>query len=215
MTTGSLTQAWRPGTSASEQWLVNDVLRQRIRFPVLPRSTGGTRFVIEYVYEPFAGENAIPPHFHSQLEERFEILSGQARYRIGKRDGMAVAGETVVMPAGVEHVHPWSASDEPLHVRQTGVARVPDVAGMEASIQTAITILGLGREGKLNTRGVPHLLHLSVLIAPTMPSTYIAGPPAWLQRALFVALAVVGRGLGYRHYYEKYGGIVNGELRLP
>ena len=201
----------RPG----DRWLVNEVLRQRIRFPVLPRSTGGRSFVIEYVYEPFAGEHVVPAHVHTQVEERFEILAGRARYRLGAREGTAGVGETVVMPAGIDHVHPWSASDDPLYVRQTAVAPIPDVEGMEASIQVALTVLGLAREGKVNAKGLPNLLQLSVLIAPTMPSAYLAGPPAWLQRVLFTSLAGVARALGYRQYYEKFGGIVNGELRLP
>ena len=33
------------------------------------------RFVLEYINRPFAGEHAVPPHFHPTYTETFEILA--------------------------------------------------------------------------------------------------------------------------------------------
>jgi mannose-6-phosphate isomerase-like protein (cupin superfamily) len=204
-----------PESGQDAPWLENAVLKQRFRLLVLPVATGGSGFVLEYVYEPFAGENVVPAHFHMTIEERFEILSGRARYRIGKGEATAGPGDVVVMPPGFVHVHPWSDSNEPLHVRQTGIVSPPDRAGVEASIQAALTILGLARDGKVNRQGLPSLLQLSVLIAPTIPATYIGGIPRGLQRLLFNGLSGIARALGYRQKYEQYASLVNGQLQLP
>ena len=56
------------------------------------------------------------------------------------------------------HIHPWSDSDEELYVRQTAEADPPDLPGLLASLQAAITIFGLtgaGREGATSVAQTP------------------------------------------------------------
>src|SRR3954471_20541991 len=89
---------------ASEQiWFDNPNVGQRSRLVTLPGETGGTRFVLEYVNQPFAGEHAVPAHIHTTIVETFEILKGRARYRLGSETKTATAGESVLMPAMVPH----------------------------------------------------------------------------------------------------------------
>src|SRR5919197_775420 len=45
----------------------------------------------------------VPAHVHPAQEERFEVLSGQVRFRVGGRKRSAGAGDRVVAPAGVRH----------------------------------------------------------------------------------------------------------------
>ena len=203
-------------SATSQQiWFENPNVGQRSRIVTLPRETGGQHFVLEYINQPFAGENAVPAHVHTAYKETFEILKGRARYRLGSETKTAVAGERIEMPPLVPHVHPWSDSDEELHVRQVAEANPPDLRGLDASLQAAITIQGLAKAGRVNSKGLPNLLQLGVLIDTTMPATYLAGPPMVLQRVLFGTLGWLGRIAGYRTAYPEFGMITANGLKMP
>ena len=191
--------------TSSAVWFDNPKMGQRVRLLVSPYETGGRRFVIESITRPFAGQYSVPLHFHPKADETFEILRGSCRYRVGKEDRTAAAGDTVVLPAGEVHLHPWSVSDEELHVRQTVEVAEPDLTGLVASIQGLITIFGLAREGKVNAKGMPSLLQIAVIINESMPATFVAGPPPWLQVLLIRPLAWLGRAMGLRNAYDRLG----------
>lgn len=188
-----------------QRWFENARMGQRARLVTLPSETGGQSFVLEYINRPYSGEFAVPRHQHPSYTETFEILQGEARYRLGGEESSAKAGDKVVMPAGVPHVHPWSVSAEELHVRQTALSDPPDQAGLTASLQGAITIYGLAGAGKVNRQGVPNLLQVAVIIQTTMPATYLADLPIAVQRIVFTGLGQLGRILGYRAAYPEYG----------
>jgi mannose-6-phosphate isomerase-like protein (cupin superfamily) len=194
-------------------WFENPRQGQRVRFLTLPAETGGRGFTLEYVYRPFTGETAVPAHVHTAARETFEILSGEARYRVGSVERSLRAGDRVLLPAGVPHVHPWSVSAEELHVRQTTELDAPDGAGLVASLQALVTLFGLAAAGKVNGRGLPNLLQLAVLIRSTMPATYLAGIPVAVQRMLFGGLARLGTAAGYRTSYPAYGVLTEAGLR--
>lgn len=189
----------------ADQWFENAPMGQRARLLTLPGETGGRRFVLEYVNRPRTGRFAVPAHFHPAVTETFEVLSGRARYRVGADERTAETGAKLVFPPGVVHVHPWSDSDEELRVRQTAEADPPDLRGLLASLQAAITIFGLASAGRVNARGLPNPLQLAVLAETTIPATYLARAPRLLQRAGFTALAAVGRLAGLRAAYPEFG----------
>ena len=199
----------------SEVWFENAPMGQRARLVSLPSETGGRSFVLEYVNRPFTGQFAVPPHQHPTYTETFEILAGRARYRIGSEERTAGPGDRLVLPAGVAHVHPWSDSAEELRVRQTAEASPPDLRGLTASLQGAITIFGLAGAGRVNRKGVPNLLQVAVIIQDTMPATYLAGAPILLQRMVFSGLAAAGRALGYRTAYPEFGLLTDRGVELP
>lgn len=188
----------------AEAWFDNARMGQRTRLVTLPFETGGRSFVREYVNRPQMGKFAIPEHLHPTWTESFDILQGQARYRIGREEREAGPGERVILPAGISHLHPWSASDEELHVRHTAVADPPDLRGLTASLQGILTIFALAGEGRVNRRGQPTLLQLAVIAQATMPATYLPGLPPAVQRGLIGALARVGRAVGFRATYPGF-----------
>jgi mannose-6-phosphate isomerase-like protein (cupin superfamily) len=192
-------------TPLQEVWFENPRQGQRVRFLILPGQTDGRGFTLEYIYRPFTGRTAVPAHMHTTATETFEILSGEARYRVGREERSARRGARIVLPAGVSHVHPWSVNAEELHVRQTTEVSPPDSAGLVASLQALVTLFGLATAGKVNGKGLPNLLQLAVLIRSTMPATYIAGIPIAVQRMLFGGLARLGEAVGYRTAYPAYG----------
>jgi quercetin dioxygenase-like cupin family protein len=199
---------------ATKIWFENPAVGQRSRLVVAPGETGGRQFVLDYINQPFAGEHAVPAHVHTTYVETFEILKGEALYRLGGEVKRAVAGDRVVMPPMVPHVHPWSDSDEELHVRQVTDASPADLRGLNAGLQAAITIQALARARRVNAKGLPNLLQLGVLINTTMPATYLAGSPIALQRMLFAVLGWAGRIAGYKTAYNEYGVITANGLEI-
>lgn len=188
----------------SQTWFENVPMGQRTRLVTLPRETGGQSFVREYINRPRMGKYAIPAHFHPTWTETFDILRGRARYRLGREERDAGVGEQVVLPPRIPHLHPWSASDEELHVRHTAVADPSDLHGLTASLQAILTIFALAGQGRVNRRGAPSLLQLAVLAKTTMPATYVPGPPPGIQRVLISLLASLGRLTGHRVLYPGF-----------
>jgi len=203
--------------SATSQavWFENPGAGQRSRIVTLPSETGGQRFVLEYINRPFGGEHAVPAHMHTGYTETFEILRGRARYRLGSETNTAEAGDRILMPPMVPHVHPWSDSAEELHVRQTADADPADLRGLNASLQAAVTIQGLAKAGRVNAKGMPSVLQLAVLVDTTMPATYLDGLPIPLQRVVFGSLGWLGRVAGYKTAYREYGVITATDLEMP
>jgi hypothetical protein len=118
------------------------------------------------------------------------------------------------MPPRVPHMHPWSASDEELHVRQTSEVNPPDLRGLTASLQAAITIQGLAKAGRANAKGTPNLLQLAILLESTLPATYMDGYPLPVQKVLFFVLGQLARLAGYKTAYPEYGVISGDRLIL-
>src|ERR1700754_2806782 len=58
------------------------------------------------------------PHVHPEMEERWEVVSGQAAFRIGGVERTADVGDVVVAPAGVVH-EGWNPTDDEVHLRVT------------------------------------------------------------------------------------------------
>jgi mannose-6-phosphate isomerase-like protein (cupin superfamily) len=199
----------------ADAWFENVPMGQRTRLVTLPWETGGRSFVREYTNRPFMGKYAIPEHFHPTWTETFEVLQGRARYRRGREEREAEAGERIVLPAGISHLHPWSAGAEELYVRHIAEAEPPDLAGLTASLQAILTIFALAGQGRVNRRGAPNLLQLAVLAETTMPATYVPGPPPAVQRMLIKALAGVGRALGYRAVYPGFPIVAAGPGAAP
>jgi mannose-6-phosphate isomerase-like protein (cupin superfamily) len=165
---------------------------ERFTFTKRPRDAGGELLEIEFLVREFFP----PAHIHLDVEERVEILTGQARVRSGSKHWVAGPGETVVFPAGKAHGF-RADGEEMLHFH----CEVDPPRQMETLFET---IFGLYRDGKANKRGQPSLFQNAVLAHEH--HGYLAGPPIWLQKPPVAALAFVARRLGYRARYEKYSG---------
>lgn len=97
-------------------------------------------------------------------------------------------GEEITIPAGARHAM-WNAGAEPLVTR----IELRPALRMEAFFEAIVT---LERDGALPRSGPPNLLRVApVLLAH---ESWLAGPPIWLQRGLFGALAALARLLGHR-----------------
>lgn len=121
-------------------------------------------------------------HYHPRQEERFELVSGSARFRIGGKTRTAHAGDTLTVPPGVRHRFRNDGHDE-LHV----------VVSFRPALRTESFFEGLWA-GRLTRRGMPHpgtLIHM----APQnyLEEVVVAGIPLPVQRALQRVLALFAR----------------------
>ncbi len=164
---------------------------ERFEFRKRARDTNGELLEIEFHVKEFSA----PPHVHTRLEERVEVVSGRARVRAGRKEWTAGPGETVVFPPGVGHTF-QAEGEEMLHFR----CEVRP-ALMESGFET---ISGLYRDGKSNKRGQPNLLQSAILAQEY--DAFLYGPPLALQKPAVAVLAAIGRLLGYRARYERYSG---------
>ena len=94
--------------------LENPATGERIVFLVTAEETGGELLEMD-AFWPRPGRRAFE-HVHPEMEERWEVVSGRAGFRVGGEESEAGPGESVVAPAGTPHVA-WNASDGPTHVR--------------------------------------------------------------------------------------------------
>ena len=135
-------------------------------------------------------------HVHPKQEERFEVVAGRLRLRIGDDERILMAGDRAVVPAGTPHT--W-ANDG---------AEVAHVVGeFVPALRTEVffeTFFGLASDGKTNRKGLPNPLRMAVIMREYEDEIRLARPSARTQRAVLGPLAAVGRVLGYRGWYPEY-----------
>lgn len=189
----------------------NPVTGERLIFRRTARETQGFQWEAEWFVKPHTGpaprtgRNRFA-HFHPMVPERFEIISGSARYLLGGVERSTQGGETVSLPAGIPHIHPWNAGDDELHMRQIVELDKPQLEGL-LSVETGFeTLFGLARDRKVDKDGLPNPLQMAVIIYAGQPITYVDGFPILVQQLLFGVLAGVGQLAGFRASYPAYSG---------
>jgi quercetin dioxygenase-like cupin family protein len=162
--------------------LVEDpVRRQRYRF-----SRQGDVLQADVWADP-GGD--VPAHVHPAQEERFEVLAGHVRFRVGGRTERANAGDRVVAPAGIRHSFKNVGKTE---------------ARLRVEVEPALDLRGfleeaaaLARAGKYTRRGIPKgpraALELAELVDRYREVTVMAFPPIAMQRVLISPLARLQR----------------------
>src|SRR5215468_4286110 len=85
-----------PGTT-----LENPVTGERFTFTHTAASTNGELLAFELALRP---GGAVPiPHVHPIQTERFEVLQGRMKFRVGFKTVIAEAGDVVEVAPGVMH----------------------------------------------------------------------------------------------------------------
>lgn len=96
------------------QEIVNPATGERIVFRRISRDTGGEVLELDAVWTR-PGHRA-QMHTHPIMEERWTVLAGTARFRIGDDERTVQAGESIVAPSGVPHIG-WNPTSEPVRLR--------------------------------------------------------------------------------------------------
>ncbi len=175
--------------------LANPVTGERIVFRRTTADSGGT--VPSFAYFLPAGGSVPLAHVHPRQEERFEVVSGRARIRVGWRLPRASAGESVLVPRGAVH-RLWNDGEDELHVFVEFRPALRTEEGFEQ-------LFGLARDGKLSRRGFPHPLQIAVMAKEYRDEAQFPLLPTVVQRALIAPLAAIGVRRGYRMFDPRYG----------
>ena len=92
------------------QTLENPVTGERFTFTHTAASTGGELLAFDFALRP---GGAVPiPHVHPIQTERFEVLDGRMRFRVGLRKRIARPGDVVEVAPGVAHSFANAGPDE-------------------------------------------------------------------------------------------------------
>ncbi len=156
--------------------------------------TNGQLVVVDLRVRP--GGAVAGEHFHRTITERFTVVSGKIGYKLGGREGIATAGDTLDLPKGITHDW-WNAGNEEARV-------IVQISPAHRFEQMITTMFCLAKEGKTNAKGMPNLLQLAVISSEFRDVIQFVNPPVWVQRVLFGLLAPVGRLLGYKAVYPNH-----------
>jgi uncharacterized RmlC-like cupin family protein len=170
----------------------------RLVFGETASSSDGAEIALDWYVPPGARLVALP-HVHPTEVEVFDIVSGRARYRVGRGVSERDAPYTFGVPRGALHVHPANAGDTELHVRQI-VRPDPPNRGLAEGIERFFeTVFALEQRGAVFAIGVfkDPLQSAITLHDLLFPFAYLPWLPIGAQEALIGRLADAARGRGY------------------
>lgn len=174
--------------------LSNPLTGQDIVFLQTSRDTGGRLLEMESIYAPFSREPVA--HYHPSQDEDFEVLEGQLTVKMGGRTQVYKMGERFFVPRGTVHSM-WNASGSTTVVNW----QVRPAMQTEFLLETSH---GLIRDGKTNTRGMPGLLQVALLMNKFSNEFRIAKPPFAVQKVVFGVLTPFAFLAGKKAVYKKY-----------
>lgn len=174
--------------------LEHPVTGERIIWRRVARETNGELLQGELFAVP--GGHPAAAHVHPHQEERFEVLAGTLQLVVDGRRTILEPGDKAVVAPGRSHTWCNIGAEE---------ARV--LGEFRPALRTEMffeTIFGLAKAGKVNSKGLPNLLRLAVIMREYDEEILLSRPPPAVQRALFAPLAALGHRVGYRGWYPDY-----------
>jgi len=162
------------------QTLVNPASGERITFRATTADTDGALVAIDLELPP---HRRVPGglHVHPRQFERFEVVNGTMRFRLGRKRIFAGPGDVVVVPPGIAHDFANAGEDIAL-VR----VDIEPALKMEQLFETAVD---LAERGRTMLGGIPRPLDLALFTREFEDEVQAAFPPRWLQRAALAPLA--------------------------
>jgi quercetin dioxygenase-like cupin family protein len=143
-----ISRRFNPGMISPGQTLRNPVTGERFTFTQTAATTGGELLAFEL---GLAVGGAVPiPHVHPIQTERFEVVSGLMRFRVGLRTRLAGPGDVVEVAPRVMHSFA-NAGDEEARV----LVEVRPALAME---QMLAEVVEMAEAGRMNRRGLPRSL---------------------------------------------------------
>ena len=157
----------------------NPVSGERIVIRRSGAETGGALLAFDLFLTP--GSHVPARHVHPEQEERFTVLEGRMRFRVGRRRLLASAGETVAVPRGTAH---WFGNDgrDPAHA----LVEVRPALRMQELFETSEA---MGAAGHLPGTRLPHPFQLAAFLLEFQREIAVPGVPRGLLRALLAPLA--------------------------
>jgi 1,2-diacylglycerol 3-beta-galactosyltransferase len=175
------------GQDVTGRLIVNPISGERIIIRQSGAETGGKLLCFDHFLPP--GGHVPARHAHPNQEERFTIMEGQMRFRLGRRRViLARPGETVVVPAGTAH---WfgNAGTGVSHARVEvrPALRMEELFESAAAMNVARYIPGAT---------MPRLSELAIFLSEFQPELAVPDMPAFLIKAVMAPFAWLGRRRG-------------------
>jgi mannose-6-phosphate isomerase-like protein (cupin superfamily) len=169
------------------------------------QETNGMGWLLEVTCQPKARPD-IKEHIHLAWTETFEIVSGEAFYKVNGTERRASAGESFTVTPGQKHVHPWCAGNEPLVYKQKDEFDKQSPDAVQEVLGVFATMAELAREGKVNKDGLPkNPLQLAVTLRTlTKHGGYDTSIPIGASKFISATLGKLAELLGYRGVYSRY-----------
>jgi mannose-6-phosphate isomerase-like protein (cupin superfamily) len=172
------------------QIIDNPVSGERIEFLRTASDTDGELLELE-----LAAAGRVPgAHVHPEQEERFHVLEGTMKFRLGLRTIVAEAGDTVVVPAGRMHKF-TNGGDGPARAR----VHVEPALDMEDLL---VTTAELAHDGHVLRSGMPKPLHLALFVRRFRREVRAPFPPAPVVHGVMAPLVSLARRRGYDARYD-------------
>lgn len=181
----------------SDEVLENPTTGERIRFRKTARDTDGEALKFDYYLRPGGFALGKIDHVHPYQEERFDVREGRLGVRIDGDEWTATPGTRFAILSGTPHTV-WNEGPGEMHA----VIEIRPALAIESFFETTFS---LARDGKTNGVGLPNPLQLAVLAREFREEFAVGAVPRPLQQALALAVAPVGRFVGYRGRYARYG----------
>jgi mannose-6-phosphate isomerase-like protein (cupin superfamily) len=173
------------------QTIHNPLSGERISFCRTAADTDGG--LLEFELE-LAADGRVPgSHVHPEQEERFHVLEGTMKLRLGMRTIVAHAGGSVVVPAG--RAHRFSNAGD-----GRARARVEVVPALDMEELLCATTQ-LAHEGNVTRSGMPTPLHLALFVKRFRREVRAPFPPAWIVQTVMAPLAALARRRGHAARY--------------
>ncbi len=133
--------------------IANPVTGETVTFQRTSADSDGELVIAEVTLEP--GGSAAGVHVHPNQTETFQILDGTVGFRLGRERLFATTGETIVVKAGTAHAF-WNTGEGQARF----LCEMRPALGFERLLET---MFALARDGKTNSRGLPHPLRLAAI----------------------------------------------------
>jgi quercetin dioxygenase-like cupin family protein len=158
-----------------------------------PAAQAGGVLEWELVLAP--GGRVPSSHAHPEQEERFTVVAGTMRFRVGGRRVTAGPGDTVRIPPGTVH-HFANAADQPARV----AVQTSPALNMRELLETAAA---LARDQHAAARAVPSPFDLALFMCDFEREVRAPYLPAALVRAVTRVLARLARRSGRDARYRR------------
>ncbi|HYZ28521.1 MAG TPA: cupin domain-containing protein [Thermoleophilaceae bacterium] len=174
------------------QILENPQSGERFIFRKTAADTGGEYLEFDLELQP---DGKVPgKHVHPKQTERFEVLDGTMKFKLGRQTIVAKAGDVVTVPPGKSHKF-QNGGMSPAHVRVT----VTPALKMEELFET---VCELAADGRTLKNGMPKPLDLALFVSQYRDEVTAAFPPAAIQRATLAPLAAIAKARGHHERYD-------------
>lgn len=175
-------------------WITNPVNRERIRFLKHAADTHGETLQFETRMDP--GGIVGAEHIHRIQQSRFEVLDGTPGFCVGGRRFTLKPGDRLTVPARTPHYY-WNDGPAEAHM-------LIEFSPALKTEEFFRSYFALAQQGETSLTGVRNVFQGAVLQAAYFDESHPVRPPA-LAQFLLMALAPIGRLLGYRSLVEPAG----------